>query len=379
MPEARIFHRCWMPVLASFLFAGCVSAPTPRTTDTRADSSTAPRDGTVEQKRITLGTGLTTKRSIEPGTYEIVVLNRVPTANYRIEGRIEHDGPAIIDPLSREEQAALAQQPAQPSTCSSEAEAVENELRSAKTEEAVVGIGETIASRLSRARCSEQEVEVIRRGFLSATTLRVDGTYTVSATQDLVVRIFRDQTGDIKAKEFPEIRFETPDKTVGKWIALYGVNYIESDDESFFAQANPSTDPQTYTITEQADRSGSEFSPSIYFMFIREAPHSNWLMNLISWNSDGYFGGVTAGIGFDFDSPTAFLGYGVGFGHNIMLNAGVAMRKVDRLNGRYEPDQVITENLSDDQLTEETYEPGLFLGLSFRFGSNPFKKTDSGN
>jgi hypothetical protein len=64
---------------------------------------------------------------------------------------------------------------------------------------------------------------------------------------------------------------------------------------------------------------------------------------------------------------------------NISLVAGLVIHKQRRLNGMYSRNQEIGENLTGDQLTEQTYKPNVFFGLSFRFSSNPFAapSTDS--
>ena len=60
------------------------------------------------------------------------------------------------------------------------------------------------------------------------------------------------------------------------------------------------------------------------------------------------------------------------------------------MNGRYretDPTQVVSDNLSSDQLNVQTARFQPFVGVTFRFGSNPFTssggdnagKTDSGD
>ncbi|MGH8235589.1 MAG: hypothetical protein ACREXP_01055 [Steroidobacteraceae bacterium] len=82
-------------------------------------------------------------------------------------------------------------------------------------------------------------------------------------------------------------------------------------------------------------------------------------------------------MGFDFDSPTVFLGYGVGWGYNVMLTAGAIMHKEKRLKGQYDANDVVSENLTADQLLDSTYKPRAYVGLAFRFGANPFSSSGS--
>jgi hypothetical protein len=61
---------------------------------------------------------------------------------------------------------------------------------------------------------------------------------------------------------------------------------------------------------------------------------------------------------------------------NISFNLGVVMHQERRLNAKYSSDgkEVVTDNLTDDQLYEKTYVPRLFVGIGFRFNDNPFEK-----
>jgi hypothetical protein len=234
-----------------------------------------------------------------------------------------------------------------------------------------------LESRLTAAKCEDEIIERVRQEFDRKTIRTWEKALQLETNEVGEITVFREKSSNLEAKAFPSIRLETKKSTPGEWLVYYGFNYVEADDEEFFSQANPSTDPQTYTVTRFSDREGYEFSPSIYFMFARNKNHNNALARASSWVSGDWFGGITAGVGFDFDSPTAFLGYGIGYGYNVMLNAGYAMRKVDRLDGRYEVGQEIMEDLESVQLAESTYEPGFFVGLSFRFGSNPFSESGS--
>ena len=153
-----------------------------------------------------------------------------------------------------------------------------------------------------------------------------------------------------------------------QWLTFYGFNFADSGNEDFFSKANAGSDPATFTITKKADRDDNAFSPSVYFMRLPGGDDDQWY----SWRTDDSFGGITAGLGFDLDNPTVFLGYGWGWGYNIMLTSGVIMHKENRLNGQYHAGDVVAENLTADQLADSTYKPRLYVGVAFRFGSNPF-------
>lgn len=159
-----------------------------------------------------------------------------------------------------------------------------------------------------------------------------------------------------------------------QWLTFYGFNYINSGDQTYFAKASGTTAPVTYTITPQANRNPWAFAPSIYFMWLPAKNFDNPLARAFAWRdtSSDVFGGVSAGLGFDTSNPIVFAGYGVGWGYNVMLTAGFVMHKEKRLDGQYMPGQVVTENLTADQLLQDTYRSRFYVGLAFRFGSNPF-------
>ncbi len=92
---------------------------------------------------------------------------------------------------------------------------------------------------------------------------------------------------------------------------------------------------------------------------------------------------ATAGLGFDMKAPAVFAGFALVYHYNIGFNVGVAFHKLNFLRDQYvvkdadgvfpPAGTVIKENLSDDQLYEKKYCINLFISVTFRFGSNPFK------
>ena len=174
---------------------------------------------------------------------------------------------------------------------------------------------------------------------------------------------------------------------------FYGANFINSSDQQYYSKTNAGASPATYTITAQTNRSDRQFAPSVSFMWL---PSENFqcdtahffggcLGRAFAWRGEtsDVFGGLNAGLGFgtnsDTSNPVAFLGYAVGWGYNLMLSAGVAMHQEKRLLGQYQPGQVVSENLTPDQLSQNVYRPSFYVGLQFRFGSNPFSSQKSGS
>ena len=81
----------------------------------------------------------------------------------------------------------------------------------------------------------------------------------------------------------------------------------------------------------------------------------------------------------DLKNPSVFLGGCITYCSNIMLNVGLVLHKRVRLKDKYyqifeNPNLELNEILDHDALHDYIYKPGLFISLSFRFKSNPFKE-----
>jgi hypothetical protein len=147
------------------------------------------------------------------------------------------------------------------------------------------------------------------------------------------------------------------------FLTSYGFNFIPSNNREYYTKSGPPASGSTapsYTITEESNRSSLDFAPSIFFSYpvTRLAPRLDL--------------GVSAGLGFDLTAPVVFLGLAAILNQNIHLVAGGVVHQETRLRGEYTAGQQVSENLQSDQLTEKTYAPAFFFGLSFRFDSNPF-------
>ena len=123
-----------------------------------------------------------------------------------------------------------------------------------------------------------------------------------------------------------------------------------------------------FIITKENDRKKLEFVPSIFFTYMPQ----NHLSRDVSV-------GLSAGLGFDLDAPTVFLGASFFFNHNIGVVIGITAHKQRFLNGEYEAGQIVMENLNDDQLHEELYTVNPFVSITFRFGKNIFNKEGDSN
>ena len=181
------------------------------------------------------------------------------------------------------------------------------------------------------------------------------GRYTLHKGEHLIVKIKRDE-------QSWEFTLTTGER--GQWHTFYGFTFLPNDDEQFFTEQNPA-DADQFIITQEDDREEFDFAPSV--LFVWSAAHSEDR----NWNH-----GLTAGLGFDMDDPIVFAGYAFTFNENIALTAGLVFHKRERLNGRCEVGDVVTADLDSEQLTEETYGVNGYVGIAFRFGSNPFSSAE---
>lgn len=311
-------------------------------------------------------------RTVPAGKYIFEFSNLLPGSQYVFTPELKTMPPVLPPPL----QVVSLTKPPTPAAglappCKSAITRIEAAVNEATAESEIVAIRAKLSADLKAASCSDAEIKTAAREVKEQTSKRHAETITIAAGQMLTFKLSRVENQ--AAKIVGTYEFKTEQAAPGQWTTLYGFNYIDSGDERFYSKAAGTT-PPTYTVTALEDRQESTFAPSVYFMWIRNENYEGIWRRALAWRSDDVFGGVTAGLGFDFDNPTAFLGYGVGWGYNVMLTAGVVMHKEKRLNGRYSAGDVISENLTEDQLSEETYKPRLYVGIAFRFGSNPFEK-----
>jgi hypothetical protein len=272
-------------------------------------------------------------------------------------------------------------------SCSDVITQYQNDLQAARSEQQVaqVGVkfnslGDSCTSKADKAAAQSAVTQ-----FQDATTATLPNKITLAAGERVVLTLTRKASDKVPAQQIGRYTISTA-PIASQWLVFYGANFINSADEQFYANINKGTSPATYTVTPQANRSNRQFAPSVNFMwlpaenFICDKSHvfSGCLGRAFAWRSGSsdIFGGLSAGLGFGTNggtsNPVAFLGYGVGWGYNVVLTAGVAMHQEQRLVGQYNSGQVITENLTPAQLSQSVYTPRFFVGLLFRFGSNPF-------
>jgi hypothetical protein len=118
-------------------------------------------------------------------------------------------------------------------------------------------------------------------------------------------------------------------------------------------------------VTPQ-DHGNGEFKvfPAVFFTWFSSSD------GLENWSKLG----ITAGFGTGQNAFAAFLGLSKLYNTVLQISAGGSLTQVDRLDGKYQVGQLVSENLSDDQLHRTVFWPGWYVGVTLRFGTNPFKE-----
>jgi len=147
----------------------------------------------------------------------------------------------------------------------------------------------------------------------------------------------------------------------GVWRTSYGFAMVSNA----FSKAGKYYLDDSNRITKENNRTKIEFIPGIFF---------NWFPSSRALNSFSY--GLSGGVGVNFNvEPVLFLGGSATYNHNISINIGLIGYNQSFLKGRYKEGEIINENNFDEEsgLHQRLFRINPFVGISFRFGENPFK------
>jgi hypothetical protein len=144
----------------------------------------------------------------------------------------------------------------------------------------------------------------------------------------------------------------------GDWLTSYGLHFVPNRDRHY---SSSSIGNSRFRIRRSRDRESLDYVPTINFAFMRTKDARK------SW-----FHAPIFGLGYDFSSVTGSVGYGLIYNHNFAISVGCQIHQQRRLRGQFEEDQEIGENLDNAALTETTWAPNLYVGLSIRSLTNLF-------
>lgn len=181
----------------------------------------------------------------------------------------------------------------------------------------------------------------------------------ISITELLEVTDPNTKKTETKKKEF-KYTYNTPQR--GEWRTTFGFNFIyKIKQETYFSDNN---DDNTFTIREARNRDKMDYHPTLMFTWLS----SNYLDKKMNWQF-GLSGGL--GYDLD-QSLSVFTGPSFIYNENITLTVGIAFHNQKRLLSQYNPGDEINDNLTFAQLHKDYLRVNPFISLSFRLDKNPF-------
>lgn len=187
------------------------------------------------------------------------------------------------------------------------------------------------------------------RDLVSATRHEVPGHYEVEAGREIVVTVSRGDTTWVTT---------VTGGARGKWLTSYGAVAFPDRSNKVSLKGDTATG---FVVTADADAEGPRVLPSVFFTWMSSrAQGRNWTH------------GPTAGLGISDKAPGLFAGWSATYHGNLAFLSGVALAQHSRLRGKYQTGEVLKTSLEADQLHEGVYMPSWMVGLTFRFGENPF-------
>lgn len=206
---------------------------------------------------------------------------------------------------------------------------------------------------------------VMAKILMENTNRFIKEVFKLKKGEKLTVNISRTVSKD-SIKEWKHI-YKT--KKRGEWVTTVGLTFITpliNKEKTYFSKSVDTA----FVITKKVGRKKLAYVPSVFFTWFPEKDLNTTFSTAL-----------TAGIGYDLESPTAFLGLSIFYNQNVSLVFGLTAHKQDFLLGQYKEDQVINEILEFDSLHESLYTVNPFFSLTYRFklGSNIAKKLGSEN
>jgi hypothetical protein len=321
-------------------------------------SAAAPPPRVIPMDLAVQEEGETSIESVEPGESFIVqIVNRMPNQRYTIKVERRRE---VLEPLPQLNRPAAA--PAV-DPCDDVVSNFDTDIFTAVDEQNVAEkIGD---ARIAAAGCGAAVIAKLETVIDVRTVVRKKyGPFSLSRGESIVITVSRGGGTDKKTWIL-----EITTGRSGEWRVLYGFNYVPDDDDHFFLKENPGTaatgttpaTPTTYSITEERGDNDFSFVPTIFASWQANRPGP------LSW-------GLSGGMGFESAKPIIFVGPSVIFRQNISLNLGLVMKERRRLDPQLDRTKPLTDLIANDKLYRtDGYRPSWFIGIGFRFDTNPFK------
>jgi hypothetical protein len=208
-------------------------------------------------------------------------------------------------------------------------------------------------------KCTDAAVrKPIDDALVVLTSTEIIGPVTLSSGEQLRVTVQRIGTNASVEKTWTII---LTTGARGEWLTTFGLTFVPDDNERFFSA--PATEANKFVITRERDPGDSEltFLPTVMFSWLATRQRGNYLVF-----------SPTAGVGATTNTFAALLGGTATFNLNLGVTAGIAFVNQKRLLGKYTEGQVVSENLTEEQLHRNAMLPKFFFSITLRFGQSPF-------
>jgi hypothetical protein len=311
-----------------------------------------------------------TTTPVEPGKeFQFQIIDELPAkvAPYSITRQLENEAIApLSSPFGGGQQISphgATVSTVTPTTCDTQRQQLEQKLEMATSE---ADIKTTIALNPPAGDC-----QAILQQLIDTQTKTPEQSMTLKSGQVATITVTRSPlTGE---KDTRTWTFKFTAGVQGAWLMHYGFSFLGNRDHAFFAAAVPNApggqagQGTQYRITPKATRNNLQYLPSFTFSYVPAY-----------FQRRGWGVAPTAGLGTDLSNVAAFVGASLIVRDNVNLYVGVAGAKQQRLNGKYHSGDTVTTNLSEDQVNDKVYAPTVVFGVGFRFSSNPFNSSGSG-
>lgn len=190
------------------------------------------------------------------------------------------------------------------------------------------------------------------------TTVETMGPFSVAKNVNLLFTYKREGSSN------KEWNFEWKARQKGHWVTHFGFSFMKKSEERYYSKENKEEvegQDTSYTITKQRESDGLDYMPSLMFSYYND----DW------FDFQSFQLAVTAGLNFDDNKISVFLGPSIILADNLLLSFGVNIGKVNELKGKYTKEDFIIDNfIAEAELYEEVYKARLHFTFGYKFGGN---------
>jgi hypothetical protein len=293
---------------------------------------------------------------VAPGAYSVRVVNMLPTVDYDITHAMEHplEGPISIAAAKK---AGAPPPPVPPAPaappggalppCKALLATAQASIATAPDEKAM-SIA-TAPIRAMRGQCTS-DIEP----YLSSIELVIP-SIDIRAGDVLTVTVTRTTPAASWTRKF------TGGKR-GDWLASYGLLFAPNLDANYSSYA---LGDNVYEVRRSRDREKFDYIPTLTFSYLRpNKAAQDWVL------------APSFGLGYDLSSITGTFGVSYIYNHNFAVSAGLMMHRQRRLRGDREEGEHFsltgTSVPDNNALTEMTWGPNVYVGITIRSLTNPF-------